>query len=183
MTDLVQTTEDETMQAFAKMAEFVGKARDAIVNASALAKEVSELRGQFEALKAEMEEAHRKNADFEQQLAFVRSERDDALKTADNLRTMHTEAVNNHLALQSEHEGLKADHARLQDDWFAVKTQRDDAVMETRRISDELERLQRERDRVIQELESIRNILTPKEPPHDPQTGQFVSPVSEAVGW
>lgn len=175
MTDVatLSTEDNETMQAFTKVSEFVSKARDAIISASTLAKEVGELRSQFEALKAEMEEAHRKNADFEQQLAFVRSERDAALRDSEhhqaNSVTLEAEVV----TVKRELETLQGQHLTLSTEHQETSESYRLAQIEVNALKAEVDRLNSDRARVESELESIQRILRPQ--PRN-EYGQFDTP-------
>jgi chromosome segregation ATPase len=119
-----------------------------------------------------MDEAHRKNADFEQQLAFVRQERDTALNDVQSWQRSNATLESEAQARKQELETLQGQHATLSTEHQETQERYNMANIEIAVLKQEVEKLKGERARVQMDLENIQKILTPQ--PRN-EYGQFGS--------
>ena len=151
-----------------KITEVFGKMRDTVIAASALAKEVEELRSAVGDLRKERETNHW----LDQQCTELRTQRDQAVRdkaaTIDELNRVQVELKDTTHRVDNQREEL----VRLNDRIFSVKLERDDANFRVL----ELEEAKAESDK---KLQAIKDAIGLKEIPKEPEQVHTAKP--EAV--
>lgn len=150
-----------------KIAETFAKMRDAVIDASALAQEVSQLRSEVAQVKGEMESLRRTNHWLDSQVTELRQQRDQATRdkqaVLDELNRANAEKQSLTITVDNQRSELH----RLNEEVARLKRERDDAEM---RALEE----QEGNAELHKKLQAIEAVFAPK-PEAQPrsESGQF----------
>ena len=155
-----------------KITEVFGKMRDTVIAASALAKEVGELRSAVGDLRKEVDHLRETNHWLDQQCTELRTQRDQAVRdkaaTIDELNRVQVELKDTTHRVDNQ----RGELVRLNDRIASIKLERDDANFRVL----ELEEAKAESDK---KLQAIKDAIDLKEVPKEPEQVHTAEP--EAV--
>jgi len=167
----METTNQEVQDMVEKFTSMLSHIRDTFINASALAEKVAQLEAKVNEMTASVEHYTNQIRSLDELVVTLRSERDGALSEKAQAQSAHSQIFNEHEALKSTHSILQSDFNRVEAEREEYRYARDEANMEIRRLSDELEVLRKKHADFVQHVEGLWKAVNPQ--PRDPQSGQF----------
>jgi len=167
----METTNQEVQDMVEKFTSMLSHIRDTFINASALAQKVQELEQKVNEMTASVEHYTNQIRTLDDLVTTLRGERDNALSEKVQAQNAHAQVFNDHEALKSTYNILQADFNRVEAEREEYRYARDEANMEIRRITDELDTLRKKHADFVQHVEGLWKAVNPQ--PRDPQSGQF----------
>jgi peptidoglycan hydrolase CwlO-like protein len=164
------STNEEVQDMVEKFTGMLNHIRDTFVNASSLAKAVTELQEQVNKLQSDVQHYSNQITVLDEALTNRTRERDEAQATLAQERIAHNQLAVEHNNLKGEHEHLWNDHLNATSQADSLKRERDDALSEARRVNDENAELRKQ-------LAAIQHVLKPSPEPEQPrdEVGRFAS--------
>jgi chromosome segregation ATPase len=164
------STNEEVQDMVEKFTGMLNHIRDTFVNASSLAKAVTELQEQVNKLQSDVQHYSNQITVLDEALTNRTRERDEAQAALASERNAHTQLAIAHESLSHDHDQLWNEHHKVADTLDNTKRERDDALNEARRVNDENAELRKQ-------LAAIQNVLKPTPEPEQPrdEVGRFAS--------
>ena len=143
---------------------------DTFVNASHLAQTVQELQEKVDTLTKNVDHYTTQIAAYENTIRSLGQERDEARQQLEGERNTNRLITSEYVTLQNEHDALLQQHQSLDGVVQELRHERDDALMEVRRLTDELETLRSKHQAFKDHVEGLWKAINPQ--PRN-ETGQF----------
>ncbi len=167
-------SEADTMKLIEGFTAVFNRARDSIIDASRLAREVAEVRQELEAIKREMEELRRQNAALDDQLAHVRQQRDEALAESGEWRRKHEELTRSHenfkataeaqlVSANQTNETLQNAHNEVLQELDTARVRIAERERELDSAHQELERVKARSAKMEEQIKSLHSLIAPPE--------------------
>jgi chromosome segregation ATPase len=173
------TTNAEVQDMIEKFTGMLGHVRDTFIRGSELEGKVTELESRVNELLTRVEHYNGQIGALDEALSNVRRERDEAQAALANEQQQHN-------TLRADHEYVSGEYNRITNAFNetlgqieAVKRERDDALLEVRRLSDELGELRGKHAKLKEHVEGLWKSINPQ-PRSD--EGQF-QPFPRAEGF
>jgi len=176
----IETTHEEVQNMIEKFTSMLNHVRDVFINASELAQKVQGLEAKVNELTSSVEHYVNQIRTLDEALTTTRSERDTAKAQAWEAQSNLDRVTGELNALHGQYDTTYQELQRRNQEVLDLTYARDDANMEIRRLTEQLDALQRKHDDFKSHVEGLWKAVNPQ--PRDEGTGQFQSWPQAQVG-
>ncbi len=184
MSETTETTntghEDEAM--LHKFVEVFDKARNAIIDASRLAKEVDGLRQEVAGLTGQVQQIREQNQFLDEQLALIRKHRDELQEQVAQEQGEHYKTRQERDSAQRNAAHWQEQHNIMEEKYRNVCKERDDAQFMVMALEDENKKLKDKLDSILKVLHPEGTAPVHAEPQNVPQS-ETPKPAEEPRPW